>query len=303
MIGNDETGSYLTKEEIEYIEQETLRAPDEDLTYAQVFPITRIPNPQAKSHQYFVADTDEGAAELIEALEDAPSLAVSNSRVTYPIYKIKLKSGLDMDDIEASRSWKLPLNVDTLNRIKRKVDEKVNTLAYAGDTKFGVSGILSGSGFTAITGTNWGTSGVDLANEVIKYMNSLPRIYRKRPYSLVLGDTEYKALQNYFNSSSAVGDRSHMERIKAVYPNLNIVNESNLDAGTTLYDGTTLAAGIGFLIPNDKTLCQMTVAKAPYVKSEEKPIEEKLNVALATRVGIVETPFPTAIGKITGLQG
>ena len=98
MIQKDENNSYLTVEELKFIEQKTLRAPDDDLTYAQVFPMTRIPNPNATSHQYFIAEDDEGAAELVTTLEDAPNLAVSNSRVTYPLYKIKLKAGLAEED-------------------------------------------------------------------------------------------------------------------------------------------------------------------------------------------------------------
>lgn len=303
MIGNDENGGALTKEELEFIEQVTLRAPDEDLTYAQVFPVTRIPNPEAESHQYFIAEDDEGSAELVTALEDAPELKVSNNRVTYPVYKIKLKTSLAESEIAASRSFGIPLDVAAIERVKRNVDEKANALAYVGDKKFGVPGILSGSGFTAITGADWGTANLDLANEIIKYMNQIPRKFRKRQYTLVLGDASYTKLQNFFNSSSSVGDRSHLERIKSAYPNLEIVNEASLDAGTELYDGSTLAAGVGLFVPKDKNLCQMTVAKVPYTLAENKIIDEKVNMAVAARYGIVQTPFPTAIGKITGLEG
>lgn len=302
MMEKDEYGSYLTKEEVEYIEQKTLRAPDEDLTYARVFAPTQIPNPNAKSHEYFIAEEDEGAAELVTVLEDAPGLAVSNSQVTYPIYKIKLKGGLAEEDIQASRSFGTPLNVETLNRIKRKVDEKTNQLAYVGDQKFGVPGIYSGSGFTAITGTVWSTAGLDLANEVISYVNDLPRIYRTRKYTLVLADAEYKRLSLFFNSTAAVGDRSHLERIKAAHPNLEIVNEASLDAGTVLYNGGTVAAGVALLIPKEKDIVQMGFAKVPYILQDNNIVDEKVTMAVAARIGIVETPFPTAIGKITGLQ-
>lgn len=303
MIGNDESSSYLTKEELQFVEQKVLRAPDEDLTYSRVFAMTRIPNPNADSHQYFIAEDDEGEAELVTVLEKAPSLAVSNNRVTYPIYKEKLKAGLAVEDIEASRAYGAPLNVEVLNRVKRKIDEKANAFAYVGDAKFGVPGILSGSGFTSISGSNWGTAGLDLANEVIRYLNQIPRKYRKLPYTLVLADDEYVKLMKYFNSSSAVGDRSHMERIKAAYPNLEIVNEANMDEGVALYNGTTVSAGTALLIPRVEELCRMTVAKAPYILTENKVVDEMVEMAVAARIGIVECPFPTAIGKITGLQG
>ena len=303
MKQKDENGSFLTKEEVEFVEQKVLRAPDEDLTYAQVFPITQIPNPNAESHQYFIAEDDEGEAELVTKLESAPGLAVSNNRVTYPIYKTKLKAGLDKQDIETSRAYNTPLNVETIERIKRAVDVKINALAYVGDQKFGVPGIYSGSGYTAVTGNDLGTGTVDVANEIISYMNALPRKYRKMPYSLVLADTEFKILMQYFNGTGNVGDRSHMERVKSAYPNLDIVNESTIDAGTTIYDGSTVALGVAFLIPKTANICQMTVARAAYMLEQNHDIDEMVEFAVAARVGVVETPFPTAIGKITGLQG
>jgi hypothetical protein len=68
-----------------------------------------------------------------------------------------------------------------------------------------------------------------------------------------------------------------------------------------LYNAGTVASGTGLLIPNDKTLCQMTIAKSPYTLLEPKIVDEAVKGAVAARVGIVETPFPTAIGKITGM--
>ena len=302
-MNKDEGGSYLTAEELKFVEEKVIRAPDEDLTYAEVFPMSQIPNPNATSHHFFVAEEDEGEAELVSALENAPSLSISNRRVLYGINKIKLKAGLGMEDIETSRTYQTPLDVETLQRVKRAVDIRTNTLAYLGDTKFGIPGIISGAGFTAIAGTDWATSGKDLANEVINAVNSLPRIYRNMPYTLVLADTEHKRLMLYFNSSATVGDVNHLNRIKDAYPNLSIVNESSFDAGTEIYDGSTVPLGLGMLIPKTESVCKMTIAKAPYVLTENKIVDERVNMAVASRVGIVETPLPTAIGKITGMQG
>ena len=304
MIANDDSGSYLTKEELEQIEQVTEREPDRDLTYAQVFPINALANPNATTHEYFIAEDDEGAAELVSKLESYPMLSVANKRVSYSIYKTKIGFHLPVEDIETSRAWNAPLQTVNVQRALRKVEEKINKIAYIGDESYQVPGILSASGVTSISGTDWSTANLDIANEVISYMMKMPVIYRQRPYSLVLADAEYQKLMNYFNSSSAVGDRNHMERINSALPNLTISSpEVNLDAGTVLYDSGTVAAGTALLIPDDNTLVQMSIAKAPYTLTENKVVDEAVKGAVAARIGIVETPFPTAIGKITGLQG
>jgi uncharacterized linocin/CFP29 family protein len=300
---NDDTGSYLTKEEVQLIQQVTERAPDRDLTFNQVFAIESIPNPDAEEHGYFIAEDDEGEAKLVQKLESYPMLSVSNRRVTYPIYKAKLGFVIPEEDIAASRSFGKPLNTEYVERVTRAINVKLNKLAYIGDSQFGVPGVLEASGVTAITGTSWAVTTKDLANEVITYVNALPAIYRMGNYRLVLADKEWKRLNSYFNSSAAVGGQSHLERIRSALPNLTIVPpEINLDSGTVLSDGTTTVAdGTALLIPADRKLCRMTLAKAPYARTENNIVDEAVKGAVAARAGIVETPFPTAIGKITGL--
>lgn len=302
MIANDDTGSYLTKEEVQYIEQVTQRAPDRDLTFNQVFAIQSIPNPNAEEWGYFIAEDDEGQAKLVQKLESYPQLSVSNRRVTYPIWKAKLGFTIPEEDIEVSRSFGKPLNTEYVERVTRAINVKLNKLAYIGDSEFGVPGVLEASGVTSITGSSWSVTTKDLADEVVAYVNQLPVIYRKGNYALVLADAQYQKLNRFFNGSGFVGDRTHLQRIKEALPNLEIFNEINLDAGTVLSDGSsTVASGTALLIPRDGKLCRMTLAKAPYAKSETKIVDEAVKGAVAARAGIVETPFPTAIGKITGL--
>lgn len=299
---NDDTGSYLTKEEVQLIQQVTERAPDQDLTFNQVFAIESIPNPDAEEHGYFIAEDDEGEAKLVQKLESYPQLKVSNRRVTYPIYKAKLGFVIPEEDIAASRSWGKPLNTEYVERVTRAINVKLNKLAYIGDSAFGVPGVLEASGVTDITGTSWAVTTKDLANEVITYVNTLPVVYRTLPYTLVLANTQFVKLTGFYNGSGFIGDRSHFERIRAALPNLSIVNEINLTAGTVLSDGSsTIASGTALLIPKDRRLCRMTLAKAPYARISNDTTDEAVKGAVAARAGIVETPFPTAIGKITGL--
>ena len=300
MMKNDAASSFLTEQETKEIEDITLRAPDVDLTVFEVFPFRTLLNPNAKSGEYNVADDDEGSANLLLSLKDAERIFVSGQQVTYSIYDTAIAWELKFSDIETSRSWGRPLDAEVISRATRKVNEKINSLAYVGDSKFGVPGILEASGLTSIAGGTVNNTGAP-ANEFITYFNSLPAKFRTRfPYKLVLNDSVWKQLQVIGNTTN---DKSIMTQILEAIPNLSIVSpEANLDAGTALSAGGTVGLGDALLVPQDVGTIRMSIAKSP--RSIQKDYEDDAEVRgkVHARIGVVEPIFPTATGKITGLD-
>ena len=301
MKNND--ASYLTSRELEEFEEMTVRAPDIDLTGMQSVAIVNAGNPDAETDSFYVAADDVGTAEFVGALEDHPRIKISNNKVTYDVYKPKLGFDLAEDDIKKSRSWGVPLDTVYAQRTLRAVWEKINNFIYLGDSKYGGSGLLGVSGVTSISGSDWTSGTLDIATDLTTIVNSLPKIYRSRPLSFVLADAEYKKLFKYFNGTGYVGDRSHLQRIQESHKNLTLYNEGALDAGSVLADATTVAAGTALIYPKDQSVLRTKIFKMPYFLSDKDIVGEKVSAAYAARVGVVETPFATAIGKVTGLQG
>lgn len=302
MNGMDSKSSYLTQEELKEIENVALRAPDVDLTWADVFAVKTMQNPHAKSGEYTLADADEGNARLLQSLSQAEKIFVSGQKVTYSVYTAGIAFELDMADIEASRVWGKPLDTEVIQRATRKVNEKINSMAYSGDSEFGVTGLTEASGVTAISGTDLDGYSGNVASLFITYFHGLPSQYRNRfPYSLVLADQEWAKLQKIGNTTN---DKSIATQIQEAIPNLKIsMPEAELTAGVTLGGGTTVADGTGLFVPKDASALRMAIAMSPRASTMDYPDTQQVKGSVWARIGTAELVFATAVGKITGLNG
>ena len=298
-MNNDTVQTFLSEEEVKNIEEVTYRIPDSDLTAFRVFEFRTIANPNAETDSYDVADTDEGSAKLLRNLSEAPGLMVTKQRVAYNLFLEGVSWELKFSDIANSRTWGKPLDTEVIERATQAVNQKLNDVAYKGDAEFGVTGILEATGVTAITGTD--IDGMTtVASNFVAYFNSLPAVFRKKPYSLVMADKEYVKLTKFGNTYN---DKSIINQILDAIPNLiEIVSETTFTAGTVLSAGGTVANGVAMFIPKDKGLVRVPIAKSPNTTMQTNTAYETIKGVANARGGPVEVIFPTSIGKITGLD-
>lgn len=292
--------SYLFENEVKVVEELVARQPDLDLTAFRVFAPRVLANPEADVATYHVADTDNGAAELLRGLGDYPRVKVSGSEVENTMRKIGIKFEIPTADIEQSRFWGRKLDAEFVERAKRAVDDKINQFIYLGDSTFGINGVYELTGVTTHSGSDLDTSSLNLCDEVTKAVNAIPVQFRKRPYTLVIADQEWKKFVKIGNTYS---NETWLSMVKKAHPNLDVVTEARLDATGTLGSGGTVPSGAALLIPKDKSLCRMPVGflgKVLYKPAANAEFDEKVQAKVKARVGPVEAPFPTAIVKITG---
>lgn len=292
--------SYLFEDEVKVVSETVSRAPDLDLTFNRVFSLRQMANPDAEVSKYRVADTDSGTAELLRGLAEYPKIDISGSESTTDIYKIGISFDIPTQDVNNSRAFGRKLDVEYVDRAKRKVDEKMNAFAYAGDTKFGVPGILELSGVTTHSGSDFDTANLNLADQVTIAINSIPIEFRGRPYSCVMADTEWKKLTKIGNTTT---NQTWLEIIRRQWPNIQFIVEAQLDSGTNLASGSTVAAGTAMLIPSDPTLVRIPVGRMPnavFQAAANVAYEEKVSGKVKARIGAIEVPYPTSVVKVTG---
>lgn len=298
--GND-ADSYLSEEEVKNIEQVTVRAPDEDLTFAKVFAIKQLKNPYAEEGSYYLANDDEGVAQFLQSLKQAEKIRVDGDKVTYPVYKDAIGWELEMDDIENAKTWGRKFDVESVERAKRKVEEHMNQVAYVGDTKYGTTGIYEASGVTAISGTDIDNSS-DPASDFIGYFYSLPKKFRdKYKYNIVMADSDYIKLMKRGNTYN---DKSTKQIIMEALSGklLDIMSDSDMASGTATGGGSTVSAGVAMLIPNSKDAVNIPLGMSPRTT---RGIDEENRIVAGkvyARYGPPELVFPTAVGKITSLS-
>jgi len=292
--------SYLFDDELEVVSETVSRAPDLDLTFNKVFSLRQMANPDAEVSKYRVADDDSGTAELLRGLSEYPKVNITGSESTTDIYKVGISFDIPTQDINNSRAWGRKLDMEYVERAKRKVDEKLNAFAYNGDTKFGVPGILELSGVTTLSGSDLDTANLNLADEITRGVNAIPVEFRQRPYSLVMADAEWKKFVKIGNTTT---NQTWLEIAKRQHPNVQFIVESQLDSGKNLASGGTVSAGTAMLIPSDPILVRIPVGRMPsaiFQASANVAFEEKVSGKVKSRIGAVEVPHPTSVVKITG---
>lgn len=299
MISND-TG-HLRREEVQFIENVSKREPDLDLTFSQVFQPLLLTNPNTEVGEYRTL-TDTGSAGIVRRGSRFGKLKINGTRVTYTVDEVGIEYGIMKADIEAARNFGRPLNVEYVERAKRATDEKINILCYRGDTEFGeFPGIVELSGVTAYSGTALTTASLNIVNEVINAFQAIPVKFRSRQYTLVLADQEWKIMQKIVDNSS---NASIMDLVSRNIPNLSVVLETEIDSGKSLAGGGTIASGTAMLIPNDRELVRLPIAKPTQSvidsNSQSNAFEKELRGRVEARLGPVEVPFPTSVVKITG---
>jgi len=299
MISKD--SGHLRKEEVEFIEKIAKRQPDLDLTYSQVFQPLLLGNPNTEVGSYRIL-TDSGVARIVRRGSRFDKLKINGTNVTYTVDEVGIEYGILKSDIESAKSFGRPLNLEYVERAKRATDEKINTLCYRGDLEFGeFPGILELSGVTSYSGTALTTSSLNIVNEVINAFQKIPVKFRSRQYTLVLADQEWKAMQKIVDNSS---NASIADLVKRNIPNLSIVLETEIDATKSLASGGTIASGTAMLIPKERELVRMPVAKTTQSiidsNSQSNKFEKELRGRVEARLGPVEVPFPTSVVKITG---
>ncbi len=292
--------SHLTDLEVKEIEALAIRAPDEDLSYSAVFQAKLLTNPSAETGNYTVV-TDSGEAEVVRRGSRYAKLTISGTEVSYILESFGIEFEIYKDDIKASKMFGRPLDMEYVERAVRAAQEKLNKIAYVGDTKFGtLPGVVELSGVTAITGTDLDTANLNLFNEVQIALNSIPSKYRRRNYTLVVADKEFKKFTAIGNTTT---DDSWLTMIEKNIRNLKVVMDDEIIAGAALAGGGTIATGTAMLIPYEKTLARLPIAKELKAVMDKNSItneyEEAVRGKIAGKVGPVEVPFPAAVGKIT----
>lgn len=301
MMQNDAGTGHLTDLEVKEIETMAMRAPDTDLTYSQVFQVKLLTNPSAETGEYYVV-TDSGEAEVVRRGSRYGKLTISGTKVSYSLETFGIEFEIYKDDIKASRMFSRPLDLEYVARAVRAAQEKLNTMAYRGDTKFGtLPGIVELSAATDITGTDLDTANLNLFNEVQTAINSLPAKYRRRNYTLVMADKEYKKFTAIGNTYS---NESWLTIIERNIPNLKVVMDDELAAGNATAGGSTVATGTALLIPYDASLVRLPIAKTLKavmdINTVNNDYEEAIRGKIMGKVGPVEAPFGESVGIITG---
>lgn len=161
-IGDD---TALDANETAFFERqlEFVKAKTYDIKYAELKAISLIPvsteaGSGAQTITYYTYD-QTGIAKLIASYaDDLPRSDITGKRNTADVHSIGTSYGYNIQEIRAAMMAGLPLQQRKSNAARRSNDQKVNTLAFFGDTEANLPGFLNNVNVTRGTLPNDGAA-------------------------------------------------------------------------------------------------------------------------------------------------
>lgn len=149
MLDADETAFF--SRELEYIKRQSYDTLYKDLKAFKLFPISMEADAGAQTITYRKY-TKIGFAKVISDYADDPGRAdVYGEETTVKIKRIGSSFGYDRDEIRASRLTGKQLDRKRADSAKMAIDQKLNSLAFSGDSTYNISGFINYSGITSYT--------------------------------------------------------------------------------------------------------------------------------------------------------
>ena len=187
--------------ELEYIKAKTYDTKQKNLKATTLIPVSSETDPGANRMTYRKYTQVGTAAIVSDYAENSPAADIYGEEVTSKIYTISNSFRYSRQEIRASRMSGKNLEVRRANAAKRAFDEKIDSIAWNGDTAHNISGFINYPGITAYTVPNgaagtktWATKTPD---EIIKDIKGIVLAITdttngiERPDTLLVPEAQY----------------------------------------------------------------------------------------------------------------
>lgn len=140
--------------ELESIESRTYDTKYKTLKYSKLLPVDTSDNAGASTTTY-QKFTKIGVAKIIaDYADDAPRVDTYGEEVTTKIYRVGDSFGYDRQEIRASKMAGKSLDMRRADTARRAVEEKLNSIAFSGESDYNIPGFIDYPGITEYTVPN-----------------------------------------------------------------------------------------------------------------------------------------------------
>ncbi len=282
--------------QLEFIKVQAYDVKRPMLSALALMPIdTSIPE-GAESITYRQYDTVGMAKIISNYADDLPRADVTAKEFTSPVRSVGVSYGYSMQEVRASIFAGTNLDARKMRAARRAHEEKINTVAWAGDATSNLPGFLSNGNIPGYTVTADGTGTSKLwttktADQILRDMNGICRAVKvatkdvHQVNELWLPTGQYDIANTLPRSSNS--DKTVLQAFKDSHPGITVksVVELMLSSGGTLNQMVALennADNFGIQVP------MMFRQYAPQLKGLEYVIP------CESRFGGVVIPYPLA---------
>ena len=167
----DANETLFLERQLEEIEAKLYEYKQRELKYREYIPVSNRDNPGAESITYRMI-TMVGMAKIIaNYADDLPRADATTQEYTQRVKSIGTSFGYSKQEVRAASMANVPLETIKANAARRAIREQENTLAWTGNTTYGIVGFLNNPNIPTQavgTGTSGDTWALKTAAEILK---------------------------------------------------------------------------------------------------------------------------------------
>jgi len=293
-IRNDDVGLFLARE-LEQVLARTFEVQYADIKYSSVLPISTEVGQGADSFTYRIFDT-QGSMKLIQdKASDLPRADVLRKEVTHQVRRLGARFAYSIQETRAAAMVPgMNLEQRRANAVRRAYEEKVQSVAYFGDSGVSMDGFMNNANVDKTVPNKWFDDAAITTEEMLEILNEAPTSIvqgsnmKESPNTMLVPYDVYRIIST--TPRSTTSDTTVMEFFLRTNPYIRSIEPINeLEAGKSQ-------------LTKDRIIC--------YDRSPEKvqlhiprtleflpPVRQNLefSVAAHARIGGVALYYPKSV--------
>lgn len=233
-IRNDEVGVFLARE-LETILARSFEVEYADIKYSQLIPISTEVGPGSDSFTYRVFDKQGSMKVIADKANDLPRADVLRKEISHPVRSLGASFAYTIQETRAAAMVQgMNLEQRRANAVRRAYEEKVQEIAFFGETPSGMKGFFNNDQVDKTVPNKWFDTAT--TDEMLELLNEAPtRLVqnsnmKEMPNTMLVPYSVYRIIST--TPRSTVSDTTVMEFFLRTNPMISAIEPINeLEAG------------------------------------------------------------------------
>lgn len=229
----DEAGLFLERQ-LEFIRPQVFEVQYADIKYPTVLPVTSEAGPGAQTFTYRIMDATGEFRLIADAADDLPRADISQTEKSINIRSFGGSFGYTVQELRAAQMANIALEQRRAAAVRRAYEEKVESLAFFGESSVGLSGFFNNSTVDVVAADKWFSNAtsqemLELLNYGVTAIINASKM-KEQPDTILMAWEDYNKVSTQRNSdSSDVTVLEYFLRTNPFIRNVEPINELDAD--------------------------------------------------------------------------
>jgi len=232
----DEAGLFLERQ-LEFIRPQVFEVQYADIKYPTVLPVTSEAGPGAQTFTFRIMDSTGEFRLIADAADDLPRADISQTEKSINIRSFGGSFGYTVQELRAAQMANIALEQRRAAAVRRAYEEKVESLAFFGESTVGLSGFFNNSTVDVVAADKWFSNAtaaemLELLNYGVSAIINASKM-KEQPDTILMAYEDYNKVSTTRNSDSS--DVTVLEYFLRTNPYIRNVEPINsLDADNSV---------------------------------------------------------------------